>query len=87
MRASILALWFALFVCSAFFADTTASLKEASLVTEVFPWGETVTAIRLEYTDEVYCGEVAYIMPGLASDSRLSKYHVPSRKWAMGLVG
>jgi predicted peptidase len=81
MRTSILTVLFAAFVSSfsstALCADTAApSLKEASLVTEVLPWGETVTAVRLEYTEEIYCGEVAYVTASLATDSGLSKYHL-----------
>ncbi|MDH3265914.1 MAG: hypothetical protein OEM25_03005 [Gammaproteobacteria bacterium] len=35
-------------------ADTdTAALKEATIITEVLEWGETVTALRLEYSDEI----------------------------------
>lgn len=28
------------------------------LVTEVLDWGETITAIRLEYVDEIWCGSI-----------------------------
>jgi predicted peptidase len=81
MRTSTLTLLFAalfsLVSPTAFCADTAVPLlKEASLVTEVLPWGETVTGIRLEYTDEIFCGEVAYLTTPLASDSSLSKYHL-----------
>lgn len=42
------------FSSSAFSADEeTASLKEAAIITEVLEWGETVTALRLEYSDEI----------------------------------
>ena len=33
-------------------------LVEASMVTEVLDWGETVTALRLEYSDEIWCGAI-----------------------------
>jgi predicted peptidase len=46
---------------SAFSADAgTASLKEATIITEVLEWGETVTALRLEYTDEIDCRAIEY---------------------------
>jgi len=81
MRTSTLTLLFAAlfsFVSTTTFCADAAVplLKEASLVTEVLPWGETVTAVRLEYTDEIFCGEVAYVTAPLASDSSLSKYHL-----------
>ena len=38
----------------------TASLVEAKIVTEVLEWGETVTAIRLEYSEEIYCGAIGH---------------------------
>ncbi len=48
------AAFFLAFSASAFSADVvTASLKEATIVTEVLDWGETVTALRLEYSDEI----------------------------------
>lgn len=65
------------FSSSAFGADAAApAIKEASQVTEVLPWGETVTAVRLEYTEAIYCGEVMSRMPGLDTNPTLSKYHV-----------
>ena len=65
------------FSSTAFCAGTEApSLKEASLVTEVLPWGETVTALRLEYSDEIYCAEVTALMPSQTSDSSIVKYHL-----------
>ena len=65
------------FSSAAFCADTGGpSLKEASLVTEVLPWGETVTALRLEYSEEIYCGELTTLMPSQSSDSSLVKYHL-----------
>lgn len=33
-------------------------LVEALVVTEVLDWGETVTALRLEYSEEIYCGAI-----------------------------
>jgi predicted peptidase len=46
---------------AAFSADAgAASLKEAALITEVLDWGETVTALRLEYTDEIDCRAIEY---------------------------
>lgn len=68
-----------LLACSApaLCADTPApSLKEASLVTEVLPWGETVTALRLEYSDEIPAAELTALMPSQTSDSSLVKFHV-----------
>jgi len=70
------------FSASGFCADAVpaalkeASLKEASLVTEVLPWGETVTAVRLEYSEEIYSGELTALMPSQTSDSSLIKYRV-----------
>ena len=54
----------------------TASLKEASLVTEVLPWGETVTAVRLEYTEEIYSAELTSLMPSQTSDSSIVKFRL-----------
>ena len=51
-------------------------LKEASLVTDVLPWGETVTALRLEYSDEIPAAELTALMPSQTSDSSLVKFHV-----------
>jgi predicted peptidase len=81
MRTPLLALSLAAFVLAfsstAFCADAEVpSLKEASLVTEVLFWGETITALRLEYTDEIYAGEVARLITNTASDSSIPKYHV-----------
>lgn len=33
-------------------------LVQASIVTEVLEWGETVTALRLEYSEEIWCGAI-----------------------------
>jgi predicted peptidase len=52
------------------------TLKEASLVTEVLAWGETVTAVRLEYTDDIDAAELTAYMPSQTSDSSLVKYHL-----------
>ncbi len=54
----------------------TPSLKEASLVTEVLAWGETVTAVRLEYSDEINCAELTARIPSQTSDSSLVKFHL-----------
>lgn len=37
-----------------------AQLVDASIVTEVLYWGETVTALRLEYSEEIDCSSVMY---------------------------
>jgi predicted peptidase len=37
-----------------------ATLREAVIVTEVLEWGETVTALRLEYNEELDCRAVEY---------------------------
>jgi len=61
----------------AFCADAAGpSLKEASLVTEVLPWGETVTAVRLEYTDEINCAELTSLMPSQTSDTSIVKFRL-----------
>lgn len=41
-------------------ASESASLVEASIVTEVLEWGETVTALRLEYSDEIDCRAIEH---------------------------
>jgi predicted peptidase len=51
-------------------------VKEASLVTEVLAWGETVTAVRLEYTEEIDCAELTSLMPSQTSDSSIVKFHL-----------
>jgi predicted peptidase len=80
MKSTIVPLVFAVLVSfapAALAADApAASLKEGSLVTEVLSWGETVTAVRLEYTEEIYCGELAIISAALATDSGLPKFHL-----------
>ncbi|MDR2670430.1 MAG: InlB B-repeat-containing protein, partial [Oscillospiraceae bacterium] len=38
----------------------TNAIKEARLVTEVLDWGETVTAIRIEYAEEILCDAIEY---------------------------
>jgi predicted peptidase len=54
LRPVLLTAFYLAFSASAFSADAvTAALKEATIVTEVLDWGETVTALRLEYTDEI----------------------------------
>ena len=58
-------------------ADPPApGLKEASLVTEVLAWGETVTAVRLEYSDEIAAAELTAQMPTQSSDSSILKFHL-----------
>jgi len=65
------------FASSAFCAEAGApALKEASLVTEVLPWGETITAVRLEYSEEIHCAELTAVMPTQTSDSSIVKFHV-----------
>ena len=34
------------------------NIVESRLVTEVLDWGETITAVRIEYSDEIYCGSI-----------------------------
>ncbi|MCX6628065.1 MAG: hypothetical protein NTW28_10600 [Candidatus Solibacter sp.] len=63
--------------CPAFGADTPApSLKEASLVTEVLYWGETVTAVRLEYSEEINGAAASYVAAYGASDPAIPRYHL-----------
>ncbi len=81
MRTSSLrALLAALVVASsvpAFSAQPAApALKEASLVTEVLAWGETVTAVRLEYSDDINSAELTSLMPSQTSDSSIVKFHL-----------
>lgn len=81
MKTSILKIVFAacvlVFSSAAFSADTAnPSLKEASLVTEVLPWGETITAVRLEYFEEINCAELTSLMPSQTSDSSIVKYRL-----------
>lgn len=81
MKPSTLKVLFAAFVLTlapaAFCADTAGpSLKEASLVTEVLPWGETITALRLEYSDEIFSGELTAQMPSQTSDSSIVKFRL-----------
>ena len=52
------------------------ALKQASLVTEVLPWGETVTAVRLEYSEEIYCGELTSLMPTQTTDTSTIKFRL-----------
>ena len=61
----------------AFCADPGApALKEASLVTEVLAWGETVTAVRLEYSDDIDSAELTSLMPSQTSDSSIVKFRL-----------
>jgi predicted peptidase len=65
------------FSSTTFGADAGApSLKEASLVTEVLYWGETVTAVRLEYSDEINGAAVSYVVPYQSSDPTIPRYHL-----------
>ncbi len=57
-------------------AQGAPTLKEASLVTEVLAWGETVTAVRLEYTDDIDGAALTAHMPSQTSDSSLLKFHL-----------
>ena len=41
-------------------ADEPFSIVEARLVTEVLDWGETITALRIEYSDQIWCGDIEY---------------------------
>ncbi|MDR1134920.1 MAG: InlB B-repeat-containing protein [Clostridiales Family XIII bacterium] len=43
-------------------ADEPESFErvDARVVTEVLDWGESVTAIRIEYDDEIWCGDIEY---------------------------
>jgi predicted peptidase len=94
-------LWLTAFslACSipAFSADAgAASLKEATIVTEVLDWGETVTALRLEYSDEIDARAIEYSneQPGrmtynLVNDRTISHLYVndSGRKDDIGLHG
>jgi predicted peptidase len=82
---------------SAFSADAgSASLKEATIITEVLEWGETVTALRLEYTDEIDCRAVEYnserpgkVIYNIVNDRTISNLYVNNsgRKDDVGLYG
>lgn len=37
-----------------------ATLVEALIICETLDWGETVTALRLEYSEEIYCGAIEH---------------------------
>lgn len=52
------------------------ALKQASLVTEVLAWGETVTAVRLEYTDDIDSAALTSLMPSQTSDSSIVKFRL-----------
>jgi len=79
-RLALSALFAALIVAAASPAVSAGAegpaLKEASLVTEVLAWGETVTAVRLEYSDEINCAELTALMPSQTSDSSLVKFRL-----------
>ena len=86
-------------VCAtpAFGADAGAAmLKEAAVVTEVLEWGETVTALRLEYSDDIDCRAIEYSneQPGkmtynLVNDRTIANLYVndSGRKDDIGLHG
>lgn len=78
LRASaLLAAWLVAWVPAALRADEVPpALKEASLVTEVLAWGETVTAVRLEYSEDIDAAELTSQMPSQTSDSSLVKFHL-----------
>jgi len=81
MRSPILKVLLAAFVLSsssaAFCADPpAASLKEASLVTEVLPFGEALAAVRLEYSDEIPAAELTSLMPSQPSDTGIVKFRL-----------
>ncbi|MDO4549219.1 MAG: hypothetical protein Q4D04_14095 [Clostridia bacterium] len=58
----IIILMLVLSICtqSALAEEAAPGLVEAKIVTEVLDWGETVTALRLEYSEEIWCGAVEY---------------------------
>ncbi len=73
-----------------------ASLKEATIITEVLEWGETVTALRLEYTDEIDSRAIEHSNehPGrftyhLVNDRSIANLYVNNsgRKDDVGLYG
>ncbi len=96
---TVLSIVAACLACSpaAFGADAgSAALKEAAIVTEVLDWGETVTALRLEYTDEIDSRAIEYSneQPGrmtynLVNDRTISHLYVNNsgRKDDIGLYG
>ncbi|MDR0381250.1 MAG: InlB B-repeat-containing protein [Oscillospiraceae bacterium] len=60
-----------------------AGIVEARLVTEVLDWGETVTAIRIEYAEEILCDAIEYSVEHanrqsyqLASDRDITNLYV-----------
>ena len=101
MRPSISALlWTAVCLAvaaPAYSADAgAAALKEAAIITEVLDWGETVTALRLEYTDEIDSRAIEYSneQPGrmtyrVVNDRSISHLYVNNsgRKDDVGLRG
>lgn len=70
-------------VCASEAEEQGPHLVEASIVTEVLEWGETVTALRLEYSEEIpaisvpqnmqYPGTVTYM---LANDRDIVSVYV-----------
>jgi predicted peptidase len=81
MQKPILTLFFAfsfLFPHASRGAEAAApSIKEASLITEVLPRGETITAVRLEYSEEIYSVEAGYEVPGQETNASSWKYRLP----------
>lgn len=75
--SALLAAWLVAWAPAAVRADEAPpALKEASLVTEVLAWGETVTAVRLEYSEDIDAAELTAQMPSQTSDSSLVKFHL-----------
>lgn len=65
-----------IFVPAPLYADSATRIKEASIVTQVLYCGETITAVRLEYTDEIDATSVTYLLPMTVDDPNFPKYHV-----------
>jgi predicted peptidase len=81
VKTSTLGAWFVVLALASSSAALGAQaavppLKEASLVTEVLAWGETVTAVRLEYTEEIDCAELTSQMPSQTTDSSILKFRL-----------
>jgi predicted peptidase len=81
MRTSITRLLFAVLLFTSAATGLRAqssspAIKEASLVTEVLPWGETIMAVRLELSEEVFCGETMIVAGGVASDDGKYKFRL-----------
>ena len=77
MLCAMLTAWLAVQPAPALPDDAPPSgVKEASLVTEVLAWGETVTAVRLEYSDDIDSAELTSLMPSQTSDSSIVKFRL-----------